>query len=72
MYDFGVESSTGRIFLVMQLLYGRTLADLIAAREPRDPWPVSWAAATAGQCLDRRIGQIRQRFPDGERQTSIG
>lgn len=49
VYDFGVESSTGRTFLVMQLLYGRTLADLIAAREPRDPWPVSWAAATAGQ-----------------------
>jgi len=49
VYDFGVEQSTGRIFLVMQLLYGQTLADLIASRRPHDPWPVSWAAAIAAQ-----------------------
>jgi serine/threonine protein kinase len=49
VYDFGVEESTGRIFLVMQLLYGQSLADLIAAREPHDPWPVSWAAAVVAQ-----------------------
>jgi serine/threonine protein kinase len=49
VYDYGVEESTGRIFLVMQLLYGQTLADLIAARQPHHPWPVSWAAAIAAQ-----------------------
>jgi serine/threonine protein kinase len=49
VYDFGVEESTGRVFLVMQLLYGQSLADLIASRQRHDPWPVSWAAAIAAQ-----------------------
>jgi serine/threonine protein kinase len=50
VYDFGIEESSGRIYLVMQLLYGQTLADLIAARDyVADPWPVSWAAAIAAQ-----------------------
>ncbi|WP_200210387.1 protein kinase domain-containing protein [Micromonospora coerulea] len=50
VYDFGVEESTGRIYLVMQLVYGQTLADLIAARSyPADPWPVTWAAAITAQ-----------------------
>lgn len=50
VYDFGTEPSTGRIYLVMQLLYGQTLADLIAARDyTTDPWPVSWAAAIGAQ-----------------------
>ena len=50
VYDFGIEASTGRIYLVMQLLYGQTLADLLASRNyATDPWPVSWAAAIAAQ-----------------------
>lgn len=50
VYDFGVEESTGRIYLVMQLLYGQTLAELIAARDfTVDPWPISWAAAITAQ-----------------------
>lgn len=48
VYDFGVAN--GRLFLVMQLLYGQTLADLIASRNyAGDPWPVSWAAAIGAQ-----------------------
>lgn len=46
VYDFGVEASTDRIYLVMQLLYGQTLTELIGASDLR---PVSWAAATAAQ-----------------------
>ncbi len=50
VYDFGVEESTGRIYLVMQLVYGQTLADLIAPSDSGvSPLPVSWAAATAAQ-----------------------
>jgi len=50
VYDFGTDPATGRIYLVMQLLYGQTLADLIAARDyAADPWPISWAAAIAAQ-----------------------
>lgn len=51
VYDFGVEEPTGRIFLVMQLVYGQTLADLITARarHPAGPWPVTWAAAITAQ-----------------------
>jgi serine/threonine protein kinase len=50
VYDFGMETSTGRIYLVMQLLFGHTLADLIAARDySANPWPVSWAAAIGAQ-----------------------
>ena len=50
VYDFGVEESTGRIYLVMQLVYGQTLADLIASSvSSATPLPISWAAATAAQ-----------------------
>jgi serine/threonine protein kinase len=50
IYDFGIEEPTGRIYLVMQLLYGSTLADLIKDRDyDSDPMPISWAAATAAQ-----------------------
>jgi serine/threonine protein kinase len=50
VYDFGVEESTGRIYLVMQLVYGQTLADLIDSRDyASDPWPIPWAAAIAAQ-----------------------
>ena len=50
VYDFGVEEPSGRIYLVMQLLYGQTVADLIRSRDyPAEPWPVSWAAAVAAQ-----------------------
>jgi serine/threonine protein kinase len=50
VYDFGIEDSTGRIYLVMQLLGGQTLNELIAERDyTADPWPVSWAAAIAAQ-----------------------
>ncbi|WP_345638046.1 protein kinase domain-containing protein [Rugosimonospora acidiphila] len=50
VYDFGIEESTGRIYLVMQLLYAQPLADLIRSRDyPADPWPISWAAAIAAQ-----------------------
>lgn len=50
VYDFGVEGSTGRIYLVMQLLYGSTLADLIKDHDYAvHPMPISWAAATAAQ-----------------------
>jgi serine/threonine protein kinase len=50
VYDFGIEETTGRIYLVMQLLYGQTLADLIASRDYAvEPWPISWAAAIAAQ-----------------------
>ena len=46
VYDFGVEESTSRIYLIMQLLYGQTLAELIEGAEPH---PVSWSAAIAAQ-----------------------
>lgn len=50
VYDFGIEGSTGRIYLVMQLVYGQTLAELIDSRDhAADPCPVSWAAAIAAQ-----------------------
>jgi serine/threonine protein kinase len=50
VYDFGVEQTTGRIYLVMQLVYGRTLAELIDSRDhAANPWPVSWAAAIVAQ-----------------------
>ena len=50
VYDFGIEESSGRIYLVMQLLYGQTLADLIDSRDyTDDPWPISWAAAIGAQ-----------------------
>lgn len=50
VYDFGIEETTGRIYLVMQLLYGQTLADLVASRDYAvEPWPISWAAAIAAQ-----------------------
>ncbi len=50
VYDFGIEETTGRIYLVMQLLYGQTLADLIDSRDYTvEPWPISWAAAIAAQ-----------------------
>src|SRR5439155_1878780 len=50
VYDFGVEEPTGRIYLIMQLVYGQTLADLLTSRDYAvDPWPVSWAAAIATQ-----------------------
>ncbi|MEV6924537.1 serine/threonine-protein kinase [Dactylosporangium sp. NPDC051485] len=50
VYDFGVDESTGRIYLVMQLLFGQTLAELIKVRDyADDPWPISWAAAIAAQ-----------------------
>jgi hypothetical protein len=50
VYDFGVEEPSERIFLVMQLLYGQTLADLIDSRDyAADPWPISWAAAIGAQ-----------------------
>ncbi|RKF25536.1 serine/threonine-protein kinase [Micromonospora globbae] len=50
VYDFGVEESTGRIYLVMQLVYGQTLEELIASRDyAADPWPISWAAAITAQ-----------------------
>jgi serine/threonine protein kinase len=50
VYDFGIEETTGRIYLVMQLLYGQTLADLIDSRDYSvEPWPISWAAAIAAQ-----------------------
>ncbi|RQX00061.1 serine/threonine-protein kinase [Micromonospora inaquosa] len=50
VYDFGVEESTGRIYLVMQLVYGQTLAELIASRTyAADPWPITWAVAITAQ-----------------------
>jgi serine/threonine protein kinase len=50
VYDFGTEESTDRIYLIMQLIYGQTLDDLIAARDySAEPWPPSWAAAIAAQ-----------------------
>jgi len=50
VYDFGVEEPTGRIYLIMQLVYGQTLADLLTSRAYTvKPWPVSWAAAIAAQ-----------------------
>ncbi|MEU1745805.1 serine/threonine-protein kinase [Micromonospora arida] len=50
VYDFGVEESSGRIYLVMQLVYGQTLAELIASRTyAADPWPITWAVAITAQ-----------------------
>jgi len=50
VYDYGIDSESGRIYLVMQLLYGQTLAELIDSRDyDTDPWPVSWAAAIVAQ-----------------------
>ncbi|GLH99796.1 serine/threonine-protein kinase [Phytohabitans aurantiacus] len=50
VYDFGVEETTGRIYLVMQLVYGQTLTEMIDSRDyAAEPWPVSWAAAIAAQ-----------------------
>ena len=50
VYDFGVDPATDRLYLVMQLLRGQTLADLIVERDyESDPWPISWAAAIAAQ-----------------------
>ncbi|WP_344128323.1 protein kinase domain-containing protein [Luedemannella flava] len=46
VYDFGVEERTDRIYLIMQLLYGSTLAELLGGE---DPLPVPWCAATAAQ-----------------------
>ncbi len=46
VHDFGVEESTGRIYLIMQLLYGQTLAEIIPSADPRQ---VGWAAAIAAQ-----------------------
>ena len=43
VFDFGTDPETGRIYLVMQLLYGQTLSDLPG------PHSVSWAAAVAAQ-----------------------
>ncbi len=44
VHDFGVEASTGRIYLVMQLLYGQTLAELTGPERP-----VDWTAAVGAQ-----------------------
>ena len=50
VYDTGVDGRTERIFLVMQLLVGRTLRDLITARRRSgEPAAVSWASAVAAQ-----------------------
>ena len=50
VYDTGVDERTGRIFLVMQLLIGRTLRDLITAqRRSGEPPSVFWGAAIAAQ-----------------------
>lgn len=46
VYDFGVEEHTGRIYLVMQLLYGQTLAETIPNSLQQ---PVSWSAAIGAQ-----------------------
>lgn len=46
VYDFGIEEHTGRIYLIMQLLYGQTLAETIPASLQQ---PVSWSAAIAAQ-----------------------
>ena len=50
VYDFGTDPSSGRIYLVMQLLYGSTLAELIpSGDDAAERLPVSWAAAIAAQ-----------------------
>ena len=50
VYDTGVEAHTGRIFLVMQLLIGRTLRDVLTAhRRSGEPAAVSWSTAVAAQ-----------------------
>ncbi|GAA2395401.1 hypothetical protein Cme02nite_55610 [Catellatospora methionotrophica] len=46
VYDFGVEEASGRIYLVMQLLYGQTLAEAIPNSLQQ---PVSWSAAIGAQ-----------------------
>jgi serine/threonine protein kinase len=46
VYDFGVEESTERVYLVMQLLYGETLAEIVGGVVAR---PISWSAAVAAQ-----------------------
>ncbi|HEU0241287.1 MAG TPA: protein kinase [Micromonosporaceae bacterium] len=55
VYDCGVDDSTDRIYLVMQLLHGPTLRDLIGERDydshpsGSHSSPVTWAAAIAAQ-----------------------
>lgn len=55
VYDCGIEESSDRVYLVMQLLYGPTLLELIAEHDYGGPGgevrpsPVAWAAAVAAQ-----------------------
>jgi serine/threonine protein kinase len=50
VYDTGVDGTTGRLFVVMQLLQGRELQTFIDETDYADtPVPVSWAAAAGAQ-----------------------